>query len=104
VDLQQFGSVGGIVAATMIAVEILKRAIGNRPWFRVVPTWVYAVVVATVLTVGSVQFGLMLDAGVWYVLVAKAIGLAATASGFWTWLREPNDQIRDSDAAIARRP
>lgn len=100
-ELSSLSSFVGIIAATMVAVEVLKKAVGNRAWFRAVPTWAYACAVSAALTAGAYYLGILDEPGAWYEVVLKAVGLAATASGFWTWLRAPNDQIQDSARAQA---
>ena len=102
-DLLTFSSLSGIVASTMVAVEIIKRLLGNVPRLRRLPTWIYAVLVSAGLTAASAAAGWLTEPGPWYAVALKAVGLAATASGFWTWLREPGDQLQDSDRAMAAK-
>lgn len=98
-DAQWYGSIAGIVAGTLIIVEVLKRAIGNVAVLKGVPTWIYAVVVAVALTYASRAAGYLADQGSTLDVLMSALMLAASASGFWTWLRQPNDPIKDSEPA-----
>jgi hypothetical protein len=98
-----FTSVHGIAGATLIAVEILKRALGNVSIAMRVPTWVYAVLVAAALTHASYALGWLTDQGTVIELVMRAVMSAAEASGFWTWYRQPGAQIGDSAPAQAAR-
>lgn len=98
-DTQWYGSIAGIVGGTLIIVEVLKRAIGNVSVLKSVPTWVYAVAVAVGLTYTSRALGYLAEQGSTLDVLMSAVMLAASASGFWTWLRQPADQIKNSEPA-----
>ena len=102
-DAQWYGSIAGIVAGTLIIVEVLKRAIGNIAVLKGVPTWIYSVIVAVSLTYASRAAGYLSDQGSTLDVLMSALMLAASASGFWTWLRQPTDPIQDSDALTQRQ-
>lgn len=102
-DFAWYTSIAGIIAATLIIVEILKRALGNVSVAMQVPTWVYAVTVAALLTYASKASGLLTDEGNVFALLMQAVMLAASASGFWSWLRQPGDQIGNSEPAQRAR-
>lgn len=102
-EAQWYTSVAGIIAGTLILVEVLKRALGNVALVKAVPTWVYAVVVAVGLTYASRAAGLLTDQGSTLDVLMTAVMLAASASGFWTWLRNPADKIEDSAPAHNQR-
>lgn len=102
-DTQWYGSIAGIIGGTLIIVEVLKRALGNVAIVKAVPTWVYSVVVAVILTYASRAAGLLTDQGSTLDILMTAIMLAGSASGFWTWLRSPGDQIKDSAPATNQR-
>lgn len=93
----------GIAATTLLGVEVLKRALGNVSVVMSVPTWVYSVVLAMTLTAVSKSYDLLQDEGSMLTLVLQSVMLAASASGFWTWLRSPGDQIGNSAPAQAAR-
>lgn len=102
-EAQWYTSVAGIIAGTLIIVEVLKRALGNVALVKAVPTWVYAVVVAVGLTYASRAAGLLTDQGSTLDVLMTAVMLAGSASGFWTWLRNPSDQIKNSGPAQDQR-
>jgi hypothetical protein len=88
------GSISGVVAATMLAVEVLKRALKRVTFFEKVPVFVYAIILAIGFgtlanRVIRMSDGTYLLAGeYWKVIWACAIA-AAGASGFYTWIRNP---------------
>lgn len=98
-----FTSVHGIAGATLIAVEILKRGLGNVSIAMRVPTWLYAVLVSAALTYASYAYGYLTDQGTVFELVARAVISAAEASGFWTWYSQLGAPIGDSAPAQAAR-
>lgn len=82
---QWYGSVGGIVLATGIAVGILKRAFAKVSVLNQIPVWLYSVLVSAGLT--------YLSNTVWHTLpgelgqlLMQSVLMAATASGFYEWL------------------
>lgn len=89
-------SISGIIVATLILVEFIKRLVGNVKWIKRVPLFVYVIVVATVLTVASNKYlknseNKPLLQGNLTQLVWESIVAAAGSSGFYTWLRKPTD-------------
>lgn len=82
-------STTGIVVATMFIVEILKRLLKGMTWFEKIPVFVYAVVIAVILTIVAVQLNAL--QGELYQLLWSSIIGAASASGFYTWLRNPEN-------------
>jgi len=101
-DFQWYGSVTGIVAATILLVEIMKRFLGNTAYLKVVPTWVYAVLISC---------GLTACAHIWWQvlpgddldLFTRAVMLAAVASGFREWFGNVNKPLSASSAARTQR-
>lgn len=87
-----YTSVSGIVAATMLGVSILKRAFGNVAYANTVPTWGYAVVISLGLTVLTNRIWATLPGDFWQ-LAMQAVFLAATASGFYEWLKAPAQSL-----------
>lgn len=101
-DLTWYTSIGGIVAATIVLVEILKRFLGNTPFIMKVPTWVYAVIIAVVLTeVAHAGFNTL--PGDDLPLLMQAVMLAAVASGFREWVGNVNKPLSASAAARTAR-
>jgi hypothetical protein len=100
-DPQFYKSVPGIVAATLIFVQIIKRALGNVSGLKNVPTWCYSALVALVLTFAASYYGVLTlgDDETVFDKVILAVGLAAVASGFWSWLSEPTDPLKESTLA-----
>jgi len=84
----ELATMSGIVASTALVVEVLKRLFRSVPAFRMVPIWVYAMIVSTGLVLLA-RFGLRTMEGDIGPMVWKAALLAASSSGFFTWLRKP---------------
>ena len=101
-DFNWYSSIAGIVAFTIILVEIAKRSLGSVPWLSQVPTWLYAVLISAGLTaithiwLGTLQ-GTDLD------LFSQAIGSAAIASGIKEWMSNINKPLAASTAARTQR-
>lgn len=99
---QVFGSLAGIIGVTILLIGIGKRFVGNWPWVSVVPTWVYAIVIAAGLTLGANRMGVL--AGNLGDLLLQAVVLAAASSGFREWFAAGlTTPIRDSSAARSAR-
>lgn len=80
--VQWYTSIAGVGAATIAAVAAIKRYLGTRePWSKV-PTWVYGVVVAFVLTLLCSQVLKTLPGEFWQ-LAWQAVYNAAIATGFY---------------------
>jgi hypothetical protein len=82
-------SIPAIVATTILAVDFIKRSLGNVRVFAAIPTWLYSVAVAATLTVVANRLlhslqGDLLD------LAWQAVTNAATASGIYEWLNHHN--------------
>ena len=80
-----YTSVAGIVAATILIVQVIKRFAGNVSYIGAIPTWVIAAVVAGSLSAAANAWWHTLPGPVWEV-VMQAVMLAAMASGFKEWL------------------
>lgn len=93
--LQWYTSVGGVGLATLFAVSMLKRAVGTAPYFSRVPTWLYAVVVAFLLTLLCVEVLGTLPGNLWQ-LAWQAIYNAAIASGIYEWVNHVNKPLSES--------
>jgi hypothetical protein len=86
--LQWYTSISGIGAATIFGVSMAKRALGRIEWFNRVPTWIYAVVIAFILTVLAVVVLGTLPGNVWQ-LAWQTVFNAAIASGVYEWMQNP---------------
>ena len=101
-DFNWYSSIAGIVALTIILVEVVKRSLGNVAWLSQVPTWLYAVLISAGLTavthiwLGTLQ-GTDID------LFSQAIGSAAIASGIKEWISNVNKPLSASAAARTQR-
>jgi len=101
-DFNWYSSIAGIVALTIILVEVVKRSLGNVVWLSQVPTWLYAVLISAGLTaithiwLGTLQ-GTDLD------LFSQAVGSAAIASGIKEWVGNINKPLAASTAARTQR-
>jgi hypothetical protein len=101
-DFQWYGSVTGIVAATIVVVEILKRFFGNTAYMQRVPTWLYAIGISSALTACAHYWWQVLP-GNDLDLFTQAIMLAAVASGFKEWFTNVNKPLSASTAARTQR-
>lgn len=97
-----YTSVGGIGAATVLIVGVLKRLVGNVAWLMDVPTWVYAVVVSAGLTYLANVVWSTLPGDTWDLMM-QAVIIAAGASGFRSWYQTGGSAIGNSDTAIKAR-
>jgi len=84
----ELSSVGGIVIATGLGVQILKRWLRDAPWFGRIPFWALAVLIASGLTWFAHDVLHSLE-GELVELMYQAALAAAGASGFYTWIRAP---------------
>ena len=97
-----YSSIAGVVALTIILVEVIKRSLGNIPWLSRIPTWAYAVVVSAALTATThIWFGTL--QGNDLELFSQAIGSAAIASGIKEWVSNINKPLAASTAARTQR-
>lgn len=86
-------SITGVVAATLTIVEILKRTFSKFSFWSRVPVFVYAIVISAICAllanrVFMIDGHPLLPGETWKVIWASVIA-AAGASGFYTWLRNP---------------
>jgi hypothetical protein len=97
-----YSSIAGIVALTIVLVEVVKRSLGSVAWLSQVPTWIYAVLISAGLTaVTHVWFGTL--QGDDLALFSQAIGSAAIASGIKEWVGNINKPLSASTAARTQR-
>lgn len=87
-------SVTGIIATTMVILEILKRIFQKNKGFGSVPVFVYAIGVSIILaTIASkvikTPTGDPILPGLYWEVLWKAVIGAASASGFYSWLNNP---------------
>ena len=90
IDPSALGTISGIVAATLLLVEIIKRAGQNLPFIRAVRVWAIAVLVSIGLTYLSNRILGTLEGDLPTLLWTAALS-AASASGIHTWLRKPTE-------------
>lgn len=98
-DALDLTSVTGIIAATFAIVEILKRLIQNQNSFLGrTPVWIYSVIVSAVLAflankvIRRDATHYFLEGDLWVVMWKSVLG-AASASGFFTWFRNPSGSM-----------
>lgn len=101
-DFQWYSSITGIVAATIVIVEVLKRFFGNIAYVKAVPTWLYAVAVSAGL-VACAHFWWQVLPGEHLDLFTRAIMLAAMASGFREWLANVSKPLSATTVARTQR-
>jgi hypothetical protein len=92
---QWYGTQAGIIGATALAVSALKRAIGNVAYLNAIPTWVYAVTVASVLTFLSVHVWGTMPGNLWQLVSQSALS-AGASSGFYEWVNRPTASLASS--------
>jgi hypothetical protein len=92
--MESLGTSAGIVASTLILVEVFKRLFVSVESVKEIPTWMVAVVISASLTLIAFLLkafdGSVLDFGI------ETVKNAAIAGGFYSWLREPLDPIKKS--------
>ncbi len=86
----QLATLTGIVAATTLVVEVLKRLLVSVKVLNRIPTWMYAIGTAIVLVLIANRVLGVLQGDMGPLMWSAAL-LGASASGFWTWLRQPAD-------------
>ena len=97
-----YSSIAGIVAFTIILVEIAKRSLGSVPWLSQVPTWFYAVLISAGLTaITHIWLGTLQGTDI--ELFSQAIDSAAIASGIKEWAGNLNKPLAASTAARTPR-
>lgn len=110
-DLQSLslGSITGIIAATFVVMEVLKRIFSTNTYFGKVPAWCYSVVVAMALCfvankVLNNSDGTPMLPGQLTPLLWRACLAAASASGFYSWIG--NTSIADAQPlqAVVKPP
>ena len=84
-----FGSIGGIIVATIALVAALRRALADVPAAKSVPVWVYAATTAVALTAFAHYVLKTLDGEI-IDLVLQAVIAAGAASGFREWVKDVN--------------
>lgn len=93
-DVIDLSTISGVVLATMFVVELLKRIFGKTSYFAKVPVFVYAMFVAIALgllankVLRNGHGGPLLEGETLSTIWRCAIA-AMAASGFYTWLRNP---------------
>ena len=90
-----YSSVTGVVAATIFGVAILKRAIGGVSYLNTVPTWLYAVSLASGLIFVTNRIWGTLPGDLWQNMW-QAVTSAGMASGFYEWLNRPTSSLAAS--------
>ena len=83
----QLGTITGVIVLSLAIVELLKRLLAKVPYAQLVPIWCYAVAVANVLALLAKYALGTLPGDTIEVLWQASLG-AATASGFYTWIRQ----------------
>lgn len=96
-----YTSVAGVVAATMLGVSILKRALGEVSGLNSIPTWVYAVVISAILTFLTVKVWGTLPGQLWQTMTQSVI-MAGAASGFYEWINKSGSTSLATSARKAR--
>jgi hypothetical protein len=83
------------VATTVFLVRIALRFLARVKFARKVPTWVYAIVIASALTVFARYVLHSITGDVWD-LIYQALMNAASASGFQSWLSNYNTPLHET--------
>lgn len=94
--LSWYTSVAGIVAVSILVINILKRALVNVPVINQIPTWFMVVIVAEILTFLCDRVFHTLPVQSPLDLFTQAFFYAAAASGLWEWLGELGTTIRQT--------
>lgn len=87
-------SISGVILVTLGITEILKRLFSKNEGFGKIPVFAYSIAIAILLATVANKFlktpdGTPVLAGDYLIVVWKAIIGAASASGFYSWLNNP---------------
>jgi hypothetical protein len=96
----ELSTISGVVAATLIVVEVIKRLFKSVPIIADAPVWLIAIVVSVLLTLLANQVFQSLQGDIWALAWSAALS-AASASGFHTWLRKPLEGPAKASTAFA---
>lgn len=94
-------TVGGIVTLTISLVEALKRGLAHHRTLNALPTWLYGLIVASLLTWGAHELRFL--EGDLRALLGQAVLNALVAFGVMTVKSNFNKPIGDSEAARRMR-
>jgi hypothetical protein len=102
-DSIDLSSIAGIILATMFFVEIVKRVLCCYAWFNKIPIFIYACLISIGLVFLSNRVLGTLKGDNIGLLIWRAINAAASASGFYGWLRNPEPPATASQPFIDMR-
>ncbi len=91
-----YTSVAGIVAASILIINVLKRLLVNVDVLNKIPTWLLVVVVAGLLTYFANMKWHTLPGDSWVELIMQSIFTAAASSGFWEWMGNADVTIQQT--------
>lgn len=84
-DMIQLTSATGVMLATTFIVGLIKRLVGDKPFFKDVPIFIYVTLVAMLVTVFANKVLGTLTGSLGYLLW-ESVKLALASSGFYVWL------------------
>jgi cell shape-determining protein MreD len=90
-------SITGIVGITMILVELLKKPLKNFKWFQKIPVFIYSIIMAAMIAFLANRVFHTISGNIYHIIWRSIIS-AASASGFYTWLRNPESMATTSQA------
>jgi hypothetical protein len=101
-------SITGIVIITLFIVELLKRLLRNVVFFSKIPVWTYAIAIACVQVfianrLLQTEDGVPLLPGNLTKLLWATVVAAASASGFYSWLRAGQTNLKESAMLMTRK-
>src|SRR5688572_26363209 len=93
--IKALASITGIVALTIALVHVIKRDLGDKPYFRHVPAWIYAAIVSIALTYLSHSILHTIE-GELPALLTQAVLQVIVASGVIDWWKNKSKPIEET--------
>lgn len=90
-----YASKAGVIGMTILLTSVAKRLLGNVDGLKAVPTWLYAVVIAAVLTYVTVVWWQTLPGEIG-PMISEILLSAGSASGFYEWVNHINKPLAAS--------
>lgn len=93
-DTWSLSSISGIIIVTLVLVEILKRIFQKNAGFGKIPVFAYSIGISVILSIIANKLlkqddGTPMLPGHLITIIWKAIYASASASGFYSWLNNP---------------
>ena len=94
----QWGSVAAIVIGVCILMEFVKKYMGEMPWFRKVPIFVYVTALSLLLVLITKR--LLFVEHSMASLIWDTLSCALSSSGFYTWIRQARQPLETATGTV----